>query len=32
MSEVVMPGCLLAAPILACYRYILQCVTSGTSQ
>ena len=32
MSEVLLQGCLLAAPVLACFRYILLCVTPGTPQ
>jgi hypothetical protein len=32
MCEVLMPGCLLAAAIHACFRHILQCVTPGTAQ
>jgi hypothetical protein len=32
MREVLIPGCLFAAPIVACLRHTIQCATSGTPQ
>jgi hypothetical protein len=32
MREVLIAGCLLAAPIVACFSHILQCATSGARQ